>query len=211
MLVEEIMSREPVTIGPGQTVRTAMALAKAKRIRHIPVTEGPRLVGLISDRDLRDAKPSILGSESDEFLDSTLVRDIMHTSVITVHPLDTIGEAARLLCEHRIGCLPVVKGGELAGIVTETDILRSLVSLTGVDRPGSQIEIEVDDRPGLLAEAAGIIKYHHINVISVLTTPARVPDRRVLVFRVGTIDPRQIISDFEAHGYQVRWAGQPQP
>lgn len=206
MLVEELMTREVICLGPGDRVIDALRIAREKRIRHLPVTEGRRLVGIISDRDLRDVAPSTLvpGAPMD-ILENTLVGQIMHREVITAHPLDPVGEAARLLYEHRIGCLPVVKGEELVGIVTETDILRCLVELMGVVRPGSHLEVEVPDRPGGLATVASIIKEHGVNVISVLTVPAGRPGHRVLVFRLETIDLRNIAREVAAAGYRVVW------
>lgn len=197
MLIDEIMTRQVITVAPETAVSDARVLTSEHRIRHLPVLDNGRLVGIVTDRDLREA----LLSEGQR-----RVGEIMETDVITTHPLDPVGEAARLLSEHRIGCLPVVQEGELVGIVTETDLLRQLVSLLGVDRPGSQIEVTVDDRPGVLAEVAGVIRTHRVNVVSVLTPRHPEPGRRRLVFRLGTIDPRRVIADLESAGYDVRWA-----
>lgn len=204
MLVEEIMSRELVSIGTEDTLARAWELIRQRRIRHLPVVEGTALVGILSDRDLRDASPSVLELRSRDFLEGTPVRTIMRSEVITLHPLETIEEAARLLYEHRIGCLPVVSRGELVGIVTETDILRSLVRMLGADRPGSHLEVAVPDRPGMLAEIAGIIKNHQVNISSVLTTPGQQEREKLLVFRLEIMDLRKIIKDIESAGYQVR-------
>ncbi|MCL5677573.1 MAG: CBS and ACT domain-containing protein [Firmicutes bacterium] len=205
MLVEEIMSREPVTVLTTATIREALQRTREKRIRHLPVAEGRRLVGLVTDRDLRDVCPSVLKPEDDELLDRTRVGDFMRTRVITVHPLDHVGEAARLLYLHKIGCLPVVSGGKLVGIVTETDILRSLVQLLGVLKPGSHVEVEVPDRPGMLAEVAEIVRRHRTNITSMLTFPSPREGNTVLVFHLETIDPRRIIGEIEQAGYQIRW------
>lgn len=193
MLVDEIMTRRVITATPEMTVADARALTREHRIRHLPVLDAGRLVGIVTDRDLREAGQGRVG-------------DIMQGDVITTHPLDPVGEAARLLSEHRIGCLPVVQGGELVGIVSETDLLRQLVSLLGVDRPGSQIDVTVEDRPGVLAEVADVIRKHRVNVVSVLTPRHPEPGRRRLVFRLGTIDPRRVLADLEGEGYEVRWA-----
>ncbi|MCL4424687.1 MAG: CBS and ACT domain-containing protein [Firmicutes bacterium] len=202
--MEEIMSRELVSIGTEDTLARAWELIRQRRIRHLPVVEGTALVGILSDRDLRDASPSVLELRSRDFLEGTPVRTIMRPEVITLHPLETIEEAARLLYEHRIGCLPVVSRGELVGIVTETDILRSLVRMLGADRPGSHLEVAVPDRPGMLAEIAGMIKNHQVNISSVLTTPGQQEREKLLVFRLEIMDLRKIIKDIESAGYQVR-------
>jgi len=192
MLVEDIMNFPVTTVTPDTPVGEAVNLAKAKGIRHLPVMNGRVMAGIVSDRDL--------GAKED-----ATVGQVMSSVVYTVHPLDSIDEAARLLYEHKIGCLPVVRGEELVGIVTETDILRSLVELLGVHKPGSHMEIEMPDRPGMLAEIANIVKVHGVNITSVYTTPAKTPGRKILVLRVQTIDPRRIVAKIKAAGYRVLW------
>ena len=192
MLVETIMTTPVITVFPNDTIPEALDLARAKHIRHLPVVEDGKLWGIVSDRDLRTN-------------DGATVREVMTSMVHMVHPLDPVDEAARLMYEHKIGCLPVVRGAQLVGIVTETDILRSYVELLGVNRPGSHLEVEMADRPGMLAEIAAIVKEHGVNITSVYTNPAQTQGRKVLVLRIQTIDPRPIVADIKAAGYQVLW------
>ena len=127
MLVEDVMTRKVITASPDTTVMDTLNLARSNRIRHVPVTENGILKGVVSDRDLRDVSPSILESEDADLLESTLLKDIMVKDVVTIHPLDTVEDAARLLYKHKIGCLPVVTGkNKLVGIVTDGDILSAL-------------------------------------------------------------------------------------
>ncbi|MGE5578213.1 MAG: CBS domain-containing protein, partial [Syntrophothermus sp.] len=138
-------------------------------------------------------------------LEQIPVSKIMHTRVITVHPLDPIDEAARLLYEHRIGCLPVIQSQQLVGIVTETDVLRRLVELTGATTPGSHLEVEVPDQPGMLAAIAEIIKEHDVNISSILTMPGSCERCLVLALRLQAMDLRPIIKGIKALGYRVLW------
>ncbi|MDI3280210.1 MAG: CBS and ACT domain-containing protein [Bacillota bacterium] len=206
MLVEEIMTRQVITLTPEDRVLYALQLAKANRIRHFPVVEGKKVVGVVSERDLRSAIPA-LGLQLDlRQLEQTPVRALMHTEVITVHPLDPIEEAARLMYQHKIGCLPVVSGGELVGIITETDVLRSLVELLGGLHSGSRLEVEVPDRPGVLAEIGEITKRHGINITSLFLAPSRrQPGHQVLVLRLDVMDLHSVARDIEAAGYQIVW------
>lgn len=203
MLVEELMQVKVISLHPGDSVLMALETAKTYRIRHLPVVEGGKLVGIVSDRDLRDVSPSVLCPERPEILETMRVRDIMKTRVITVHPLDTIDEAARLMYDHRIGCLPVVRGDEMVGIVTETDLLRAIVELMGGAEPGSSLRVEVPHRPGSLARVADIIQRHGVNLLSVLITPAKDSNHRVLMIRVQTIAPQALIREINAAGYRV--------
>ncbi|MBN6188228.1 CBS domain-containing protein [Aneurinibacillus sp. BA2021] len=207
MLVEDIMKRDVVTVEPADSIRLALLKVHQYRIRHLPVVSCGKLVGIISDRDVRDACPSIISEscQEDDKILNTPVSSIMRKDVITIHPLDFVEEAALALADHHIGCLPVVVDDELKGIITETDILQTLVELMGVQYPSSHIEVEVDDRTGLLADVAAIFKEANCNVTSVLVLPGKHPGKKNLVFRVQSIDPRHVIAKIEEAGYRIVW------
>jgi acetoin utilization protein AcuB len=212
MLVEDIMKRDVITVEPTDTIRTVLLKVQQCRIRHIPVVENGQLVGIISDRDVRDACPSILGQphEDDESIYCMPVSNIMRKDVITASPLDFVEEAAYVLYENGIGCLPVVScEDKLIGIITETDILHTLVELMGVNFPSSHIEVEVDDRIGLLADISQLFKIAKCNVSSVLVFPGKKHPKKNLVFRVQTIDPRKVVSLIKEAGYHVVWPKDP--
>jgi len=117
MQVQEWMNRDVVTVTPEESFRTAMHLIRQKGIRHLPVVEGKRLVGIVTDRDLRQAAPSGATSlsihELHYILEKVTVREIMTKQVVTIRPDQTVEDAALLLLGHRIGGLPVVREGEL--------------------------------------------------------------------------------------------------
>ena len=149
MQVQEWMNRDVVTVTPEESFRTAMHLIRQKGIRHLPVVEGKRLVGIVTDRDLRQAAPSGATSlsihELHYILEKLTVREIMTKRVATIRPDQTVEDAALLLLGHRIGGLPVVRDGDLIGIITETDILQAFLQLRGkgpLDIAESIVEIE---------------------------------------------------------------------
>lgn len=210
MLVEDIMNRNVITVKPSDTIRLAMLLAAQHRIRHLPVVDqSQQIVGIISDRDLRDACPSKLELEQQVKTLDRQIAEIMNTDVITAHPLDFVEEAAHVLYENKIGCLPVIDQNELKGIITETDILHTLVELMGVNYPSSHIEVEVEDQAGVLADVAAVLKSFKLNISSVLVYPGRRQGKRNLVFRVQTIDPRKITSALQKEGFKVIWPKEP--
>lgn len=131
MRVKEWMSPSPTTADPKVSVSEARELMRRKVIRHLLVTDGERLAGIVTDRDIRLNLPSPATSlsvwEINYLLAKLTVGDVMTKAVITVEPERPIEEAARLMLEHRIGALPVVDGGLLVGILTETDLLRAFV------------------------------------------------------------------------------------
>ena len=127
-VVREIMMSSPVTLKPEDTLALANDVISLGRIRHIPVVEDGKLRGLLSERDLMGAAASqIFGlkqSSKTALLKSVPIKDIMKKRVITVAPDTPIKDAAHLLADKKIGCLPVVSDGTLVGLVTTTDILR---------------------------------------------------------------------------------------
>jgi len=133
MQVKEKMRTSLILVKPTDSVRTAWALLREHRIRHLPVVEQGRLVGIITDRDIRLVFPSGAVGQSEQdphaALEKIAVRDIMTERVITVTPEASIADATRLLLKHRIGGLPVVQGDRLVGIITKTDILAAFVEI----------------------------------------------------------------------------------
>lgn len=211
LLVKDSMTREIVTISPDDTAGAALAACRERRIRHLPVLTEGRLVGIVSDRDLRSAIPAMGDSARAAALQEMLVKDVMVGDVVTALPDDPIEHAANVMREMRIGCLPVVEGGELVGILTSSDVMTALVYLVGANEPGSRMEIALPDRPGSLAGAAGVFGMCGINIVSVAMGATReptvegAPKERVVVFRVDTIDTAEVVGYLEEAGYPVLW------
>ncbi|MFC4077006.1 CBS and ACT domain-containing protein [Salinithrix halophila] len=205
MLVEQIMHRAVHTLPPELPIREAIQLAREHRVRHLPVVEDGRLIGLVSDQDLRAASLSELGPSEVWERSSQPVSTIMARRVISIHPLDFVEDAARLLYENRIGCLPVLRGNELVGILTETDILYRLVEIFGVHRPSQHFEVEVEDKIGILARVSRIFGDHRINIHSVLVERGDDPRQLKLVYRVQAKDLRGVVKSMKAAGYRVVW------
>ena len=132
-VVREIMMGSPVTLKPDDTMDLANDVISLGRIRHLPIVEDGKLVGLVSARDLFGAADSqIFGlrqKTKSALLKTVLIKEIMKTRLITVKPETDIKEAAHLMASHKIGCLPVLSEGSLVGLVTTTDVLRYLREL----------------------------------------------------------------------------------
>jgi acetoin utilization protein AcuB len=208
LLVKDRMSKSPITIKRDDSFQTALNLLRQGGVRHLPVLEGKKLVGILTDRDLRQASPSPATSlsiyEIKYLLNKIVVEDLMVKDVITVPAATTIESAAKLLYEHKIGALPVVdEKEELLGIITETDILETFVEATGLGEPSSRIEVEMEDKPGALAKVAQLIKKHDVNIISVMTIPATTKAKRIVVFRLATTNPSAVRNEIEGAGYAV--------
>lgn len=135
MHVRALMTSEPLTVGPDTPVIEARRMMSERRIRHLLVTDGGHLAGIVTDRDIRLNLPSPATSlsvwEMNYLLARLTVASVMTGSVITVGPERDAAEAARIMLDHKIGALPVVDAGKVVGIITEADILRAFTAMAG--------------------------------------------------------------------------------
>jgi acetoin utilization protein AcuB len=131
MNVRGLMTTSPITVGPETPVLDARQLMIDKRFRHVLIADGPKLLGIVTDRDIRLNLPSPATSlsvwEINYLLARLTVASVMTKCLVTVSPRQDTREAAVLMLDHKIGALPVVDGGQLVGIITETDLLRAYV------------------------------------------------------------------------------------
>lgn len=204
MRVRDAMTRELITLEPEASAARAWGICREKNIRHLPIVEDGRLVGLISDRDLRDVSPPREGRDQENTLGWVRVRDIMTRDVVAISPLDTIDHAAREIYDRKIGCLPVVDEGKLVGIITSQDMMRTLAFLVGAHGRGSWIEVEVPNEPGMLANVTDVIRDRQVNISSVFLAPAERARYRDIVLRLETSNPAGVARALEDAGYRTR-------
>ena len=187
MFVADWMTREVVTVGPDDSVAHAMHLMRDKGIKHLPVLRDGRLAGVISDRDIKAFTPSKATSldvyEINYLLAKATVKEAMGATLTTTTPEAPVEEAALVMLDGNIGCLPVLKGDALVGIISDRDIFRSLVDITGVRRGGHRICVTVADRPGTIREVTDIVRGDGFHLQGILTSYAGVPkgSRRVVI------------------------------
>ena len=201
MLVRDIMKRPAVTVSSQTTLQDAYRILREKGIRHLPVTEADRLVGVITDRDLRLATSSLAPSP---FPPGSHVAEVMSREPLTADPSDPVEDAARVMRERKIGCLPVMEDDRLVGIITGLDLLDALMQLTGVDKPSSRIEVRLPDHPGELARLTAFLSQRSLNIHSILTYPDG-PDAVRTVLRIGTIDNHLVAQDLRRAEFDILW------
>jgi acetoin utilization protein AcuB len=133
MLIQQIMTTNPTTVGPQDILRTAIEKMAAVGCRRLPVVEQGQLVGIVADLDIRQAlnSPIVLHErwQDEDLMDSAPIQACMTFDPVTVRPQTPVIEAARLMRNRKIGGLPVLDEGRLVGIVTETDMLDALIEL----------------------------------------------------------------------------------
>ena len=187
MLVREWMTENPTTVEGKTQVMEAMQLLREGGYRRLPVVEKGKLIGIATDRDLKEATPSKATTlsvyELNYLLSKLQVRDVMTTPVISVQAGDPIEEAALLMEEHKVSGLPVLEGGKLVGILTITDLLRAFVTFLGLREGGRRITAQLPDEPGVLARVAQAGPPSNIH--AVVTAGIRSGSKRTVVMRVS--------------------------
>jgi len=201
------MMQNPVCVDENDSMRRAMDLLKERGIRHLPVLRGERLVGILSERDIKQASPSpataLAVHEIYYLLDRVTVKQIMTRRPYTISSSAPIEEAALLMREKKIGCLPVVDDGRLVGILTETDILDAFIDAMGVRGPGYRLEIVLPNRPGMLFEVSRLLNEFGVNIVSVATAPHDDPASKVLVLRIETDRYKLVKAAIKKAGYEI--------
>lgn len=208
MNVSKRMMRNPVYVDENDSMKKAMDLLKEREIRHLPVLkDGDKLVGIVSERDIKLASPSPATAleirEIYYLLDKVKVKQIMTRRPYTVSSSAPIEEAALIMREKKIGCLPVVEEGRLVGILTETDILDAFIESMGVSGPGYRVELSLPNRPGMLFEVLKLMKDFDANIVSVATAAHDDPDKKVLILRFETKNYKVLKAALKKAGYEM--------
>lgn len=186
MFVANRMTKNPITVKPDTKVDEAAALMKKYHFRRLPVVENEKLVGFLSDRDVLKAAPSpattLAKYEIHSLLAKMPVSDIMSKQVVSVHVDATIEEAALLMCDHKIGGLPVVSSvGAVVGVITETDIFKTFVDVMGLAQGKTRLTLTVKDRIGAVKDIASVFSALGLNIDSLITCKQTDGDYEIVV------------------------------
>ena len=195
MLVSKRMQKKPVTVGPEEHLATVQKKMKEGGFRRTPVVENGLLVGIVTDRDIRQH----LG-----FLERTKVNVAMSEKLVTVAPQTTLEEAALLLLKHKIGGLPVVDDGQLVGIITTSDILHAFLDVMGASEEGTfRIDVLLQGDGHDLASASQIIAGKGGEILGVGTYREKWEESPVFYLRVRATDPSPIAHKLREKGFTV--------
>ncbi|MDQ7858369.1 MAG: CBS and ACT domain-containing protein [Armatimonadota bacterium] len=199
------MSSPPITVDVKASLAEALALMRQHDIRRLPVLQRSRLVGIVTWTDLMRAQPSpastLVTWEIPALLRSATVREIMTPDPITIGPDAPIEAAAVIMRREKIGGLPVTEGPVLRGVITESDIFKAFIDLTGLRQGGARLVVEVADRPGAVAGLAGIVESLGVRLTSFATYQQA--GRRLAVVRVDAPHPLHVVQALDEGGYPV--------
>lgn len=198
MLIKDWMTKDPVTITEDTSMIKAIHIMKERRFRRLPVVAAGKLVGMVTDRDLKEASPSKATSldvhELYYLLAELQVDEIMSRNPISVSQDDTVEHAAQVMLEHTISGLPVVDGGgNVVGIITQSDVFRAFMHITGVLQGGVQFGLRLEDRPGLIKEVVDLLRARGARFVSLLSsyTTSKEGYRDVYI-RVKNLSPDEV-------------------
>jgi acetoin utilization protein AcuB len=203
MLVKERMTLHPLTMEPTASITEVHRYMRENNIRHLPIVDKRnRLVGLVTRETLLQAMPSSVTTlsiwEMNYALNKLKVRDVMVKDVITVEEDMSIEKAARVMAENKIGCLPVMRGEALVGIITDVDMLSTLMELMGARQAGVRVTLQVPDAPGELAKVTAAIAAQGGDIAACGTYPAEEPLKANITLPVRHVPQDDLIASLRA-------------
>lgn len=198
MFVRDQMSPHPFTVTPDASILAAQRMMKDNNIRHLPVVNpSGALLGLLTRTTLEEVRPSKLSTlsvyEMHYQLDKIKVREAMVRKVITVTEDVPIERAARTMWENKIGCLPVMRGNRLVGILTDHDVMRNMIDLLGAREPGVRLTMKFPDQPGEIAKITTAIAGAGGDITALGVLPADEPLKWWMVVKVRYAEQAKLV------------------
>ncbi len=205
MFVNEWMTKNPTTVSPKTPVMEAMNILREGGYRRLPIVKNDKLVGIVTDKDLKNATPSQATTlsvyELNYLLSKLTVSDVMKKDVVTISSTDTIESAALLMEEHKISGLPVVDYGEVVGMLTITDMLKAFIGVLGLREGGTRVTAILPDEPGILAKVSQAAAPS--NIVAVVTAGIKEGHKRELVLRVVGEQSQEFPERLKAQGVEI--------
>jgi acetoin utilization protein AcuB len=208
MQVKDRMTPNPATATEDTSFEEALHMMKEKKIRRLPiVSKSGRLSGIVVQKDLFTASPSAATSlsvfEVHYLLSKIKMKDVMTKRVVTVGQDCPLEEAARIMVDYKIGCLPITQDGRIIGIITETDIFKTFVEILGGRTKGLRLTLDVTEGKGALAALASEIAKQDGNIVTLATFSGRNSSDRIITVRVTEASQEALLKDLEEHGIKV--------
>lgn len=204
MFVGKRMTRNPKTVSPDDPLSKAAGILRENRFHHLPVVEGERLVGILSDTDLRNASLAATPGEAGEGqAGDRPVRDAMRTEVWSVTPEDSVEDALLILTREKFGALPVLDGDRLAGIITRSDLLNAFVDILDVNEVCFCVDVTFPRNLSRFEELMGVFGEMGVEVRSCIIAPQGEIGALNAHLRVGTIDGPAVRRALRDRGFEI--------
>lgn len=208
MFIKDRMTKDPYTIQVNASISALMALMREKGLKKVPVLDGDKLVGIVTDRDVERVSPSKATTlsvfEINYLLSKSTVKDAMTKNVFTAHPDDYIEDAAVLMRDQHVSALLVVdENNKLLGIVTESDLFDSLIDMLGARFKGTRLVIKLPNRPGMLSKLTGVIAETGTNISHLAMIVTDDDSDAEMLLRTNSENPTALKEAITAAGFNL--------
>jgi len=212
MIIDRVMAKNPFSINPDMPINDVRSLMQKEKVGHLPVLDKSNtLVGLVTKKDLLQALPSSATSldmyEISYLISKMTAKDVMVKSVITVTENEVVEEAARIMADNEIGCLPVMRDKLLVGIITDTDLFRVFLKAFGVRCNGVRVTCIMKEKPGELARLTHAIAEKGGNIVALVTSEVDELSQRLATIKISGFsrdDAQALFKSFEIEVEDIR-------
>lgn len=207
MAVKDFMTRKVVYISPDTTIAHAADIMRDQKLHRLPVIENDKLVGLVTEGTIAEASPSKATSlsiyEMNYLLNKTKVKDVMIHDVVTISQYASLEDATYLMLKNKIGILPVVDNEQVYGIITDRDIFKAFLEVSGYGEKGVRMRFVTEDEVGVLSHIIALLVEENLNISNTVNIPRKDGKVVIEVQIDGDIDLASLKSKFEAHNIKV--------
>jgi len=207
MAVKDFMTRKVVYISPDTTIAHAADIMRDQKLHRLPVIENDKLVGLVTEGTIAEASPSKATSlsiyEMNYLLNKTKVKDVMIQDVVTISQYASLEDATYLMLKNKIGILPVIDNEQVYGIITDRDIFKAFLEVSGYGEKGVRMRFVTEDEVGVLSHIIALLVEENLNISNTVNIPRKDGKVVIEVQIDGDIDLVSLKSKFEAHNIKV--------
>ena len=207
MAVKDFMTRKVVYISPDTTIAHAADIMREQTLHRLPVIENDKLVGLVTEGTIAEASPSKATSlsiyEMNYLLNKTKVKDVMIHDVITVSRYASLEDATYLMLKNKVGILPVVDNEQVYGVITDRDIFKAFLEVSGYGEEGVRMRFVTEDEVGVLEHIIRLLVEENLNISNTVNIPRKDGKVVIEVQIDGKVNLDLLKEKFESHNIQV--------
>ena len=207
MAVKDFMTRKVVYISPDTTIAHAADMMREQKLHRLPVIENDQLVGLVTEGTIAEASPSKATSlsiyEMNYLLNKTKVGDVMIRDVVTISQFASLEDATYLMLKNKIGILPVVDNEQLYGVITDRDIFKAFLEVSGYGEEGVRLRFVTENKVGVLEQIIRLLVEENLNISNTVNIPRKDGKVVIEVQLAGDIDMEILKKKFEEHAIEL--------
>ena len=207
MAVKDFMTRKVVYISPNTTIAHAADMMREQKLHRLPVIENDQLVGLVTEGTIAEASPSKATSlsiyEMNYLLNKTKVGDVMIRDVVTISQFASLEDATYLMLKNKIGILPVVDNKQLYGVITDRDIFKAFLEVSGYGEEGVRLRFVTENKVGVLEQIIRLLVEENLNISNTVNIPRKDGKVVIEVQLAGDIDMELLKKKFEEHAIEL--------